>query len=70
MRETPVGAKEKVRLGSLGELAAIRLILPVRPRLPRVTVELADLPATNIGGIAACEDIVKSGFIVTRTETV
>ena len=69
-RETPVGVNEKVILGSVGELVAFRLIVPVRPRLLRVTVELADLPATNVAGVAAWDDNVKSGLTVTRTETV
>ncbi len=70
LSETPVGVNEKVKLGSLGELVAFRLIVPVRPRLARVTVELADLPATKVAGVGAWEDSVKSGFTVTRTETV
>ena len=70
LSETPVGVNENVMLGSPGELVAFRLTLPVRPRLLRVTVELADLPATNVAGVAAWEESVKSGFTVTRTETV
>ena len=70
LSETPVGVNEKVILGSPGELVAFRLTLPVRPRLLRVTVELADVPATNVGGVADWADNVKSGFTVTRTETV
>jgi hypothetical protein len=70
VRETPVGVNASAMLGSLGELVAARLILPVSPRLLRVTVELADLPATNVPGVTVCADNVKSGFTVTRTETV
>ena len=70
LSETPVGVNEKVMLGSLGELVAFRLTVPVRPRLPRVTVELADLPATKVAGVAAWADSVKSGFTVTSTDTV
>jgi hypothetical protein len=70
LRETPVGVKEKVRLGSPGELVALRLILPVRPKLLRFAVELAPLPAVNVAGVAAWADIAKSGSTVTRTETV
>jgi len=70
LSETPVGVNEKVMLGSLGELVACRLTVPVRPRLLRVTVELADLPATKLAGVAAWADNVKSGFTVTRTDTV
>lgn len=69
-RETPVGVNASAMLGSLGEPVATRLILPVSPRLPRVTVELADLPATNVPGVTDCATNVKSGFTVTRTETV
>ncbi len=70
LRETPVGVNEKVRLGSLGKLVALKLILPVRPKLLRVAVELADLPATNVAGVAPWADIAKSGFTVTSTDTV
>ena len=51
--ETPIGTKENVRLGSLGELAAVRLTLPVSPVLERVSVELEVPPATNEDGDAA-----------------
>jgi hypothetical protein len=69
-REIPVGVNEKVIPGSMGELVAFRLILPVSPRLLIVTVELADCPAMKLAGVADWAESVKSGFTVTSTETV
>ena len=51
--ETPIGTKENVRLGSPGELAPVRLTLPVSPVLERVNVELEVPPAKNEDGVAA-----------------
>ncbi len=44
-----------------------RVMLPVKPRLFRVIVDVAEPPATNVAGVAAPAAMVKSGVTVTET---
>ncbi len=46
---------------------AAREILPVKPRLPNVIVDVAEPPATNVAGVAAPALMVKSGVTVIET---
>ncbi len=49
---------------------AARLMLPVKPRLFNVMVEVAELPATKLAGVAALAAMVKSGTTVKVTVAV
>jgi len=64
VRLTLVGARVAVSPVAVGETAAVNATLPVKPRLPTVTVEVAELPATTLAvvGLAA---MVKSAVTVT-----
>ncbi len=42
-------------------------MLPVKPRLPNVIVDVADPPATKLAGVAAPAAMVKSGVTMTVT---
>ncbi len=44
-----------------------RVMLPVKPRLPNVIVDVADPPATKLAGVAAPAAMVKSGVTMTVT---
>ncbi len=43
------------------------VMLPVKPRLPNVIVDVADPPATKLAGVAAPAVMVKSGVTVIET---
>ncbi len=63
------GLVPKVRVRPVTGVAVdpARVMLPVKPRLPRVTVDVADPPATKLEGVAAPALMVKSGVTVTLT---
>lgn len=44
----------------------MRVIDPVRPMLPTVMTELADVPETTLAGVIDPADIVKSGLTMTE----
>ncbi len=46
---------------------AARVMLPVKPRLPRVIVDVAEPPATKLAGVAAPAAMVKLGVTVIET---
>ncbi len=70
VRLTLVGARVAVSPVAAGETAAVKPTLPVNPRLPAVTVEVAELPATKLAGLAAEAVTVKSAVTVTVTVAV
>jgi len=53
-----VGANANVIPVAAGETVAERATLPVKPRLFAVIVEVAELPATKLAGVAALALIV------------
>ncbi len=59
--------KVKVRPVTGVGVDAARVMLPVKPRLPNVMVDVADPPATNVAGVAAPAVMVKSGVTVIET---
>ncbi len=59
--------KVKVRPVTGVAVEPARVMLPVKPRLPRVIVDVAEPPATNVAGVAAPALMVKSGVTVTET---
>jgi len=70
VRLTLVGARVAVRPVAGGETAAVKATLPVNPRLPTVTVEVAEFPATKLAGMAAEPATVKSAVTVIVTVAV
>ncbi len=69
VRLTLVGARVAVSPVAAGETAAVKPTLPVNPRLPAVTVEVAELPATTVAVVGLAET-VKSAVTVTVTVAV
>ena len=65
LTETIAGLNEGVKPVAEGDTVAVMLILSVRPRLCRVTVDVADLPATTLAGLGGLASIVKSPVTVT-----
>lgn len=52
-----------------GEIAAVSVILPANPfRLVSVMVEVAELPAVKLAGLAALAEIPKSGGYCTMKD--
>jgi len=64
---TLVGANVKVMPVAAGDTVAERPTLPVKPALVRVMVDVAELPAKKLAGVAALAAIVKSAVTVTVT---
>ncbi len=64
---TLVGSNVAVGPVVEGETDAVRLTLPVKPRLFRVIVEVAEPPAMKLLGLAGVAEMVKSGVTVTVT---
>ena len=65
-----VGANVKVMPVAVGATVADSATLPVKPRLLAVIVEVAELPATKLAGVAAPAVIVKSAVTVRVTVAV
>lgn len=65
VNETIAGLNEGVNPVAEGDTVAVMLTLSVRPRLFRVTVDVADLPATTLAGLGGLASIVKSPVTVT-----
>jgi len=65
-----VGLNEVVRPVATGDTVALSATLPVKPRLLSVIVDVAELPATKLAGLAADAVIVKSAVTVTVTVAV
>jgi len=63
-----VGANVKVMPVAAGDTVADRATLPVKPRLDAVIVDVAELPAVKLAGVATPAVIVK--FAVTVRVTV
>ncbi len=57
--------KVKVRPVTGAAVDPANVMLPVKPRLFNVMVDVAEPPATNVAGVAAPAAIVKSGVTVT-----
>ncbi len=51
-----------------GDTDAESVTLPVKPRLFRVTVDVAEPPSTKLAGLAGDAEMAKSGVTVTVTE--
>jgi hypothetical protein len=67
VRLTLVGLNVKVMPVAAGATVADSATLPVKPALVRVTVDVAELPARKLAGVAALAAIVKSAVTVTVT---
>ncbi len=59
------GLNDGVKLVAEGDTVAVILMLSVRPKLFRVTVDVAVLPATTLAGLGELASIVKSPVTVT-----
>ncbi len=59
--------KVKVRPVTGVAVDPARVMLPVKPRLFKVIVDVAEPPATKLAGVAAPAAMVKSGVTVTVT---
>ncbi len=59
--------KVRVRPVTGAGVDAARVMPPVKPRLPKVMVEVAELPAAKVEGVAAPALMVKSGVTMTVT---
>ena len=66
VNDTMAGLNDGVKPVADGDTVAVMLMLSVRPKLFRVTVEVAALPATTLEGLGELASIVKSPV----TETV
>ena len=69
MTETIAGLNDVVRVVVDGDTVAVILILSVRPKLLSVMVDVAELPATMLGGTGVLPLIVKSPVTVTVNTT-
>jgi hypothetical protein len=67
--ETIAGLNEAVKPAAEGDTVAVILMLSVRPKLFRVTVDVAVLPATTLAGLGAVALIEKSPATVTVNTT-
>jgi len=65
VNDTMAGLKDGVKPVADGDTVAVMLMLSVRPKLLRVTVEVAALPATILEGLGELASIVKSPVTVT-----
>jgi hypothetical protein len=60
---------EAVKPAAEGDTVAVILMLSVRPKLFRITVDVAVLPATTLAGLGAVALIEKSPATVTVNTT-
>jgi hypothetical protein len=67
VKPTLAGAKVKVMPVAAGATVAERPTLPVKPALVSVMVDVAELPARKLAGVAALAAIVKSAVTVIVT---
>lgn len=67
VRPTLAGLKAAMAPVALGDTPAVRATDPVKPRLFRVIVDVTELPATILAGLAALAAIVKSDVTVMVT---
>ena len=67
VRLTLAGLKVKIIPVAAGAAVADSVTLPVKPALVRVIVDVAELPARMLAGVAALAAIVKSAVTVTVT---
>ena len=69
VNDTMAGLNEGVKPVAEGDTVAVMLMLSVRPKLVKVTVDVAVLPATTLAGLGELATIVKSPVTVTVTTT-
>jgi len=67
VRLTLAGAKVKVIPVAAGATVAESATLPVKPALVSVTVDVAELPARKLAGVATAHETEKSAPTVTVT---
>jgi hypothetical protein len=70
VRATLVGLIVVVRPVAVGEATALRFTVPANPELVSVHVDVAELPARKLAGVAAAHEIEKSAPTVTVTVAV
>ena len=69
VNDTMAGLNDGVKPVADGDTVAVILMLSVRPKLFRVTVDVAVLPATILEGLGELASIVKSPVTVTVNTT-